>query len=214
MKLTLNKEQLEHISHSIKKKGVNYTDVNAEMTDHIASEVEEEMERSGLEFAQALHLTFSKYGRFYFMKIEEEQQEKLEKQSGRAFRKGLFSFFTIPKIIFNICLFFWIYRLAILGYLDYIGYIYCLLFFIGFLILYSFKRKVLGKGKFLQLNKYHWIFSTITSFGAQLMIRLDILAENITVLGASIFVTFMFLVLLVGMELYLNTFTKLKKQYV
>ncbi len=106
MKTALNKEQLEHVSKFIKARGVNYTDVNAEMTDHVASEIEELMEEEELSFLVAVKQVFLRYGRFHFMKIEEEQQKKLEKQSWKSFKIGFVRFFSFPQIAFTIGLFF------------------------------------------------------------------------------------------------------------
>ena len=88
MKVTLNKNQLDHLSRLIKMKGVNYYDVNLEMTDHVASEVEEEIESSGLGYMKAVKKVFLRYDRFHFMNIEEEKTKKIQKQSWRQAKKS------------------------------------------------------------------------------------------------------------------------------
>jgi hypothetical protein len=213
MKATLNKIQLTHISKFIKARGVNYTDVNAEMTDHIASEVEELMELEDISFLVAVKQVFLRYKRFHFMNIEEAQVEKLQKQSWKSFKNGFVYFFSFPKIIFTICLFFSFYRIAEFGYSEYLGYSYVLLaIFLGGFLFYL-KRKRLGKGTYLQLSKFHWIFTLIINIGVQVMFSLDRLNDYISSWGACAFSTVMFLILFIAIELYVKEFRKIKKQY-
>ena len=214
MKATLNQSQLNQISKFIKAKGVSYNDVNAEMTDHIASEVEELIQLEDLDFLVAINHVFSKYDRFHFMRIEEQQQKKLEKQSYKSFKSGLINFFSFPKIIFTLCLFFSFYRIVDLGSLEYLGFSYpCFaIFFGGFL--YYLKRKRLGKGKYLQLSKFDWLFTSIINIGNIAMMGLTSLSDYISSWGVIVFSTLMFLVLFIAIELYVNEFNKIKKQYV
>ena len=214
MKNTLNTIQLNHISKFIKSRGVSYTDVNAEMTDHIASEVEELMEFKDISFLVAVKQVFLRYKRFHFMNIEEEQQKKLEKQSYKSFKSGFINFFSFPKIIFTLCLFFSFYRIVDLGSLEYLGFSYpCFaIFFGGFL--YYLKRKRLGKGKYLQLSKFDWLFTSIINIGNIAMMGLTSLSDYISSWGVIVFSTLMFLVLFIAIELYVNEFNKIKKQYV
>ena len=214
MKDILNKSQLTQISKFIKAKGVIYADVNAEMTDHIASEVEELLRDENLEFLDALKQVFSRYDRFHFMRIEEEQQKKLEKQSYYSFKNGFINFFSFPKIIFTLCLFFSFYQLSDMGYIEYLGYFY--LFFSLILVssLFYLKIKWLGKGRFLQLSKLNWVSAFGINLGIQVMFRLDLLYDSWGSFLASVFSTLLFLVLFIAIELYVNEFRKIKRQYV
>ena len=58
MKVTLNKSQLDHISKLIEMKGVNFHDVKMEMTDHVASEVEEVLGLENIEYMKAVKKFF------------------------------------------------------------------------------------------------------------------------------------------------------------
>ena len=103
------------------------------------------------QFLVAVKQVFLRYGRFHFMKIEEEQQKKLEKQSWIFLKNGFMAFFTFPKIVFTVFLFFGFYRLATLDLIEYLGYSY--IFFVIVLGVFTFyyKRKLLGKGTYLNL---------------------------------------------------------------
>lgn len=155
MKVTLNKNQLAHLSRLIRMKGVNYYDVNLEMTDHVASEVEEEMESSGLEYMKVVKKVFLRYDRFHFMNIEEEKRKKIQKQSWRQARKSFLQFFTIPKIIIAISLFIIFQYLIENGFIEYIFYSFAFLIVTISGYLFYLKRKWIGKENYLQLHKFH-----------------------------------------------------------
>lgn len=214
MNVTLTKEELEHISNFIKAKGVSYSDVNAEMTDHIASEVEELINQDNLSFVIAVKQVFLKYGRFHFMKIEEEKVKKLQNQSWLAFRKGFLNFFSFPKIIFTICLFFTFKKLTTYSLNNYLGYAYVVIAFVLLIIIYFLKRNILGKGTYLQLAKFNWIFVLLINLGMQIMIGLSNLTLNLNTWLLSGITTILFLFLFIAIELYINEFKKLKNNYI
>lgn len=213
MKVTLNKKQLAFISERIKKKGVSYTDVNAEMTDHVASEVEELMELNKLPFSDALKDVFSNYDRFHFMRIEEEQVKKLQKQSCKSFKLGLFNFFSFPKIVFTIVLFFMIHQLIILGGIDYIMSFYLICLIVSGVTLFVLKRKWLGKGTYLQLAKFHGIIAPAYCVAPQMVsLSFDNLVPSFPWLS-SVLITLMFFMILIALELYRNEFLKMRMKY-
>ncbi len=213
MEIRLSKSQIIFISERIKRKGVNYTDVNMEMTDHIASEVEEVMAAKNLEFSVALKEVFSNYGRFHFMKIEEEQVKKLEKQSWISLKLGFISFFTFPKIAFTLGLFFMIYKLIMLGGIDYIMSFYLICFIVSGVTFFVLKRKWLGKGTYLQLAKFHGIIAPVYCITPQMInLSFDNIVPDLPWL-ASALITLMLLVILIALELYRNEFLKMRRQY-
>ena len=212
MKVNLNKNQLAHLSRLIKMKGVSYYDVNLEMTDHVASEVEEEIETSGLEYMKAVKKVFLRYDRFHFMNIEEEKTKEIQKKSWQQAWKSFLKFFTIPKIIITVCLFLLFQVLIDNGYLEYISYSF--IFFIVTISgsLFYLKRKWIGKGNYLQLHKFHGWFTLLFQLILQGMLYLPkdgLISES----GLhTIFSTFSFLVLFVVIEIYTNELKLLKQQ--
>lgn len=212
MKVILNKNQLAHLSRLIKMKGVNYYDVNLEMTDHVASEVEEEMERSSLEYMEVVKKVFLRYDRFHFMNIEEEKTKKIQKQSWKQAKKSFLQFFTIPKILITICLFLFFEFLIGNGFIEYIFYSFALLIVTISGSLFYLKRKWIGKENYLQLHKFHGLFSILFQLILQVMINspYDTIITNS--LPYTAFSTFSYLVMFVVIEIYTNELRSLKLQ--
>jgi len=200
MKVILNKKQITHISKLIEKKGVNYYDVNLEMTDHVASEVEEMMFVDGIDFLIALKQVFSRYGRFHFMKIEEEQTKKIQKQSLKQSWKSFVQFFTLPKILITVALFIFFQFLLENGFGDYILYTYALFVGITSISLFYLKRKWIGKENYLQLHKFHGGFSVLFQFIFQGMIHFPKADIGTGFMFDASFITFSFMVLFIVIE--------------
>jgi hypothetical protein len=59
MKLTT--EQVEDIENILNQKGIKYDDLKFEIVDHIASEIENEMEKSDTNFVETIALVFSRW---------------------------------------------------------------------------------------------------------------------------------------------------------
>lgn len=213
MKVVLNKGEVNQISKFIKGRGVSYADVNAEMTDHISLEVEEVMTSNKVSFSEAVEKVFLRYDRFYFMKIEEQQVKNLEKQSWVSFKNGLIGFFSFPKILFTFCLFFCCYRLAKLDLIEYVGYLYIISSIVLAGLLFYFKIKLLGRGRYLRLTKYHWVFIVAVNFGMQPMLRMESFNEHSSPIVSSSLSAIVLMLLFIAVELYMKEFKKIKKQY-
>lgn len=155
MIVELTEKQLSHISSLIEAKGVNFYDVNIEMTDHVATKVEELMENEKLVFTDAVNKVFSGYSRFHFMHIEDEKIKLLQKRSWLEMRNEMLLYFTFPNLIFTI--FSFLVAFALIRVVDFY-YILAFIGIISFILiarLYWIKHKLLGSKKYLQLNNYH-----------------------------------------------------------
>lgn len=212
MKVTLNKEQLAHLSRLVTMKGVNYYDVNQEMTDHVASEVEEEIERSGLAYMEAVKKVFLRYDRFHFMNIEEEKTKKIQKQSWRQARKSFLMFFTIPKIVITISLFVLFQYLIDHGLIAYLSYSFFFVLTAVFVVVLYLKRKWVGKRNYLQLQKFNGLFSFVLWLIVQGMMNLPNEDAMTQPIPYAAFSTFSFLVLVITIEIYINELKALKLQ--
>jgi hypothetical protein len=224
MSVILNKSQLDHISRLIEVKGVNFYDVKMEMTDHIASEVEELLDGENIEYMAAVKKVFLRYDRFHFMRIEEEQQKKLQKQVWKQFKKGFLQFFTIPKIIITIALFL-IYSILI-QYVNYSVITIALMSItiVGVVVLVRRKNKSLGKELYIQLQTFNsylhlglipWSgiifeidYTNLTLFRAN-----SDLIDPYFLCGASGLLTFFTLFIMVAYELSTNELIRLKNAY-
>ena len=224
MKVVLNKSQLAHISKLIEKKGVNYYDVNMEMTDHVGSEVEEMMLVEQRDFLMALKQVFLKYDRFHFMRIEEEQQKKLQKQSWKLFWRGFLQFFTIPKIIATITIFMFYVNIVGLVNKNVIISGMALCVFTSIITLIVKKYRWLGKEKYLQLASLSAYLSIAMSpfYGVITEIEFENFSffvestKEISTLKLYIIsgvLTFATLMNIVGYEIANNELLRLKKKY-
>jgi len=163
MHMALTKEQIEELFAFTEKKFVRYYDIHVELVDHLAERIEEELEANhSLSFKLALAKVYNGFGLFGFAKIVQQKEAEVIKTNNRIWRQEVKSFFTIPKIIFSICLFTVIYQLSgIIGsnYLE----IALLIFWLSYNIIslyffYTHKIKKVKKLLLLQYNPH-------TSFG-------------------------------------------------
>lgn len=215
MSVTLNKEQLKHISNLIEMKGVKYYDVNMELTDHMASEVEEILEKERLTYMLAVKKAFLRYDRFHFMKIEEEKEKKLRKQASKMFRRAFFQFFTFPKIIFTGAIF--TLSLFLLKYFSFEQlFIIPLSLSLIIGVLMFLKQRKIFKGKdLLQLKaqgpKYMLlVIIPLNGFNVKYYV-VDKLTGEFEI--QAVILTLIILSLLAAIEIYNKQLNTLKSQY-
>ncbi len=213
MKTTLNKKQIQHISNLIRARGVNYCDVNKEFTDHIACEIEELLSKEKLSYMQAAKKVFLRYNRFYFMKIEEQKEKYVRKQSWKELKHEFIQFFTIPKIIITITLYFGILYALEMSVLEYIKYTTFSLLTVVLLIFIILKYKWIGKGRYIQLQKYHWSLSFLFNILLQFILHSNELLINVNIYLNAIIYTFILLVFYIFTYLYAIQIIKMKKVY-
>jgi len=219
MKVTLNKSQLEHISKLIEMKGVKYYDVKMEMTDHIASEVEELLEKEHLAYMDAVKRAFLKYNRSDFFKIEKQKKRELQKQATKFFYSGILRYFTFPKIVLSGA----VYSIAFLLVSNiHFGKIAFPILILGNLtriaIINYRKQALLGKPKYLQLTSfrknYFGVFIGIIVYGLWIYgYAYDNFSENYLIHIESGLITVVVLSILTVFEIYANQINSLKKDY-
>lgn len=101
MKLT--SEQIEQLFEFIRKKNVDYYDVQVELVDHLASSIEEKLsQNSHLSFESALREVYQGFGVFGFSELVEEKEQKAKREIKKMYRTALLSFLSFPKIAFTI----------------------------------------------------------------------------------------------------------------
>jgi hypothetical protein len=59
--MKLSAQQIAQIEETLVLNGIHYDDIKLELTDHIASEIEEEISIQGLSFEVALHAVFENW---------------------------------------------------------------------------------------------------------------------------------------------------------
>ena len=210
--IKLNKEQLEFISEKISLRGFSYYDVKMEMTDHVASEIEELMAADDLVFEKAMSQIFAKYGKSHFVEIEKKITTALNEKTQKAVRKGFVEFFTIPKLFFTVLLF------VVLHYV--VSYIFVKPVYLGILaialieitIMVYFKRKYVGSRKIIQVVPFYWTvllfqvsMGNIVFFGSELI--------GFYPIAVAIVATMVLLYTVIITQLFFAQLDKLKKQF-
>ncbi len=113
MKLT--KEQIADIKAFISKRGIAYLDVQMEVLDHVASQVEEKLtDNPNLSFDTALKQTHASFGIFGFSVIEDSIVNTLGKKYRNIFWSNFLMCFNLKHILLVIFGGFLLYQLQVL----------------------------------------------------------------------------------------------------
>lgn len=98
--MQLTKEQIENLYAFTKKHGVKYFDLQTELVDHIANDIEHIWHLNPkLTFEQARYKATIKFGIYGFSGFVNKREKALNKKYWRLFGKFFREFFTIPKIV-------------------------------------------------------------------------------------------------------------------
>ncbi|MCG1035009.1 hypothetical protein [Polaribacter sargassicola] len=126
MKLTEN--QIEELYKFTRKHYVYHYDVQSELVDHLANDIEEIwVAQPLLTFEQARDLSFKKFGVFGFMDVVEEKQKQMNKRYWKILLRFAKEWFTVPKIILTFVIFLSFFMLLQIQFSEY--------FFLGLLLI-------------------------------------------------------------------------------
>lgn len=104
MKLT--EVQIERLYRFTREHFVEHYDVQSELVDHLANDIESIMEASpSLTFDEALRTSFKKFGVFGFQEVIASKSKAMEKKYWKLVFHILKDFFTIPRIALSFTLF-------------------------------------------------------------------------------------------------------------
>jgi len=110
----LEQAQINAITIYCEKRGVKYYDVQLELVDHIADIIEDLQKTNPvLSFSEALELAGEQFSIDEFKYIVRSKKDHIEKNISRLIENEFLTFFTIPKIIVTITLFFVAYFVPI-----------------------------------------------------------------------------------------------------
>ena len=98
--MNLSKEELQFIDTYLKNSSVIYTDVRLELTDHIASAIEEELEENSNETFYEVFKSYMISNKKSLLKNHEEQKDKIRRKIILRFGKG----FLAKEVLFLIVL--------------------------------------------------------------------------------------------------------------
>ncbi len=158
MKLT--NLQIENLYKFTRKHYVYYYDVQSELVDHLANDIEQILEENPkLTFENARDKSFKKFGIFGFMDVVEKKQTRMTKKYFILILKFVKEWFRLPKIVLTILLFLGFYQLQ---KLPNAYYIYVSVF--GFIILLESFTVIKNTRKLKKKTKItgkKWMFENI-----------------------------------------------------
>lgn len=160
MKLT--ESQIEFLYQFTRQHYVEYYDVQVELVDHLANDIEQIWEQQpGLSFNDARDKSFKKFGVFGFMNVVESKEAQMTKKYFKLVLKFAKEWLSLPKIILTLLLLFGFYQLQkfTFGYEIYIG-VFLLGIFAQFFMLFNNSRKLKQNQKQTQKK---WLFEHVLS---------------------------------------------------
>ena len=110
--MKLSEHQIEKLYKFTRKHYVEYYDVQTELVDHLANDIEQILEENpNLSFDDARDTSFKKFGIFGFMDVVEQKQSQMTKKYFKLILKFIKEWFQLPKIVLTMILFLWFYQL-------------------------------------------------------------------------------------------------------
>lgn len=147
--------QIDQLFAFTKMHLVEHYDLQVELVDHLAQAIEAQWgEDPTISFEEALEKEYKKFGVFGFSGLVEKKQAALQNHYWRMIKKEMITFFTIPKVIFSLALFY----LLVQSYANTNSFLYqnddliriaLALITLG---VYCYQRFYISKGKKLLLN--------------------------------------------------------------
>ena len=127
MKLTAS--QIDHLYTFTRKHFVYFYDVQTELVDHLANDIEDIWQaQPNLSFQDARDTSFKKFGIFGFMDVIEAKQKQMNKRYGKILWRFFKEWFTMPKLAVTVSIFLIIFFFLKLPHSKYIllGALLCL----------------------------------------------------------------------------------------
>ena len=107
----LTSQEIEQLFSFTKKHYVEFYDVQVELVDHLANAIEDQWkENPHISFEDALQKEYKSFGVFGFSGLVEQKKAVLQNRYWGIIKKEILSFFTIPKIILSIVLFYMLFQ--------------------------------------------------------------------------------------------------------
>jgi hypothetical protein len=119
MKLT--QTHIENLYEFTRKHFVYHYDVQTELVDHLANDIEEIwLENPHLSFEEARDKSFKKFGIFGFMDVVEAKQKQMNKRYWNIQLRFVKEWFTMPKVLTTSLIFLGIYLVLQIKYSEFI----------------------------------------------------------------------------------------------
>ena len=141
MKLT--ETQIEELYKFTRKHYVEHYDVQTELVDHLANDIEDICtENPSLSFDKARDTSFKKFGVFGFMNVVEAKQKQMNKRYLKIMWRFLKEWFTFPKVATTLGLFLLFFCILKMPYAKYI-----LLSLLFILVVIDLRRQTIARKK-------------------------------------------------------------------
>lgn len=169
--MQLNTTQLQHIEHWLSQLNIDYSDtwgrkdkkklyydVQCEMVDHIASDIEHQLKDSNISFEEAFQMSKQKWNAKELQKLEIYKNKSLRTKYNKSYWNGLKDFAFSPKIIAAFAIAFVLYQLLMIdeywfSEVKFIVMMSCLLFGLGLILINMYQtEKINGKQHRFLLN--------------------------------------------------------------
>ena len=153
--MEITKEQLTQIDNYLTICNIKYEDVKNELVDHFASVIEVKLqENPNLDFHQELENIHKNFGENGFKDLLDEKTKSVTKQFYKQSFLELQSFFSIPKIILSLALFFGLWQLMqwVVDKETFFETLSFILIFLGFRLLFLINIRNSKKVNFLALD--------------------------------------------------------------
>ena len=107
----LTQQQIDQLFTFTKKHLVEHYDIQVELVDHLANAIEAEWQvNPNASFTVALEKEYKSFGLFGFSGLVEQKQVALQNHYWDVIKKEIRSFFSIPKIVLTLALFYVLFR--------------------------------------------------------------------------------------------------------
>ena len=159
--MKLNKSHIQELYKFTRKHYVYHYDVQTELVDHLANEIESAwVETPSLSFQEARDKSFKKFGIFGFMDVIEAKQKQMNKRYWKIILRFAKEWFSIPKIVVTISIFLTFFMLLQIQYSEYI-FLATLLILIILEMRIVYKVRKLHKEKVVKKDKIFLLESLI-----------------------------------------------------
>ena len=107
----LTNQEIEQLFAFTKKHLVEHYDVQVELVDHLANAIEAQWnENPNISFEDALQKEYKNFGVFGFSGLVKQKQASLQQHYWNIIKKEFISFFSVPKIILTIIMFYVLFK--------------------------------------------------------------------------------------------------------
>ncbi|MCC9169152.1 hypothetical protein [Pontibacter harenae] len=106
MKKELTAADIEKLYAFLQKKFVDTYDVQTELVDHLASDIELQWERDpSLSLDEAMQKVYKSFGIFGFTEVYEQRVAAIQKEIQKQWLRTFLQFFKLPYLLFSLVLF-------------------------------------------------------------------------------------------------------------